>query len=74
MNNKVKEIDIIDWKNKKVVDFLKKNKEVVVLIQEESCYYIIPKINLVIEDWSSRYDRGTIQYTIQTLINEFSDE
>ncbi len=64
----VKEINIIDWSSNKTIKFLEKNKDVVVLIDEESSYYIIPQVNLVIEDWSSRHTRGTIKYSIKRFI------
>lgn len=67
---KVKEIHIINWGNRRRCNFLKKNKEIVVLIDEETSYYIIPKADLVIEDWSSRHTRGTLAYSLKWFIKE----
>ncbi len=64
----VKEVDIIEWDSNKTIEFLEKNKDIVVLIDEESCYYIIPQVDLVIEDWSSRHTRGTMKYSIKRFI------
>ena len=73
MKGVVREINIIDWDNNKKIEFLKSNKDVVVLIEEEESFYIIPQVGLVINDWSSRHDRGTCMYPISELIEKLKD-
>ncbi len=72
--NELKQINITDWLNNKRIKFLTENKEDVVLIDEESVYYVLPCVQTVIEETSSRHEGSFFyKYSVADLIEQYND-
>ena len=67
----INQIDITSWVSERLLEFLEKIEEDVVLIAEEDIYYVLVKEKVVVEEQNLRLTNPNFyKYTIRMWIND----